>query len=192
MGFLKQRGYKTEDIVLDEEFAGTLERRKRHFFIAVSENCPEFSLSKLLPHKKMFQCIKDILEPEIDDSEWKDYSYLAEKEKRDLLSGKGFKRQLLSGEEQNCGTIGRGYSKVRSTEPFLLSKEKSGFSRLFTPKEHARLKGIPENLIKGLSKTIAHEILGQSVLYPIFVSFGLLLGETIKKTKNGLLLKTAV
>lgn len=53
---------------------------------------------------------------------------------------------------------------VRSTEPFW--KREDGLERLLTVAEHARVKLIPESLVSGLSDTIAHQGLGQSVLLP--------------------------
>jgi DNA (cytosine-5)-methyltransferase 1 len=105
-----------------------------------------------------------------DADTWKSYEYLAEKESKDRNAGKGFRRQLLSPEDDRCGTIGRSYNKARSTEPFLKHPTDGSLSRLFTPGEHARLKGIPESVIHGLSATTAHEVLGQSVIYPAFVA----------------------
>ena len=103
-----------------------------------------------------------------DSDRWKSFDYIAEKEKRDIANGKGFKRQLLTGLESRCGTIAKGYAKCRSTEPFLIHPENKELSRIFTPLEHCRLKGIPESLISGLSDTVAHQILGQSVIFPVF------------------------
>ncbi|MFZ5883646.1 MAG: DNA cytosine methyltransferase, partial [Chloroflexota bacterium] len=51
--------------------------------------------------------------------------------------------------------------------------------RIFTPVEHARLKTIPEGLVKGLSDTIAHEILGQSIVHCAFMAVGERLGKTL-------------
>lgn len=181
--FLRQRGYSIEERILDQDNAGTLEKRRRHFIFAISNTVyKNFSFSYLQKQPKKYSLIEEIIEfvPEDDDS-WKEYSYLDKKERRDKEAGKGFSRQLLTGAETSCGTIGKGYFKARSTEPFLSSATKKGFSRLFLPSEHARLKGIPTNLIKNLSNTVAHEILGQSVLYPIFVSIGKLIGNNIIK-----------
>ena len=58
--------------------------------------------------------------------------------------------------------IGRFYNKKRSSEPYVT---RGNLERLFTPAEHARVKSIPANLIAGLPKSVAHEILGQSVDY---------------------------
>ncbi len=61
--------------------------------------------------------------------------------------------------------------------------EKPKKRRLLTPVEHARVKSIPETLVNGLSATVAHQILGQSVLHSAFVSVGRLLGVHLQKLK---------
>jgi len=53
--------------------------------------------------------------------------------------------------------------------------------RLFTPAEHAAVKSIPARLIaSGISKTTAHEILGQSVDYRQPLKLGLALFASLK------------
>src|SRR5690606_27281726 len=110
--------------------------------------------------------------------------YLAEKEKRDKAAGKGFSRQLLTGDEPYCGTIGKGYSKARSTEPFIVHPQTPELSRLLTPLEHSRVKGIPEEVIEGLADTTAHEILGQSVVYPAFQAVAQEIGHSLWRWLN--------
>lgn len=99
---------------------------------------------------------------------------------RDIAAGKGFKRQLLTGEEDGCGVIGRGYAKARSTEPFIISPWNPSLSRLLTPAEHAAVKTAPVSLVRGVSETTAHEILGQSVVYEAVVAIGELIARTVK------------
>ncbi|RWA45583.1 hypothetical protein AU476_39920 [Cupriavidus sp. UYMSc13B] len=53
--------------------------------------------------------------------------------------------------------------------------------RLLTATEHARAKRVPEHLIDGLSNTIAHEMLGQAVLYEPFQDLGQHLGNTLQR-----------
>jgi DNA (cytosine-5)-methyltransferase 1 len=52
--------------------------------------------------------------------------------------------------------------------------------RQFTPTEHTRIKGIPERLVSGLSTTLAHELLGQSICYEPFKAVGRLIDSTLK------------
>jgi len=53
--------------------------------------------------------------------------------------------------------------------------------RQLTPVEHARVKGIPESLIAGVPATVAHEILGQSVIFPAFEAVGLAVGQCLQR-----------
>ncbi|PKS77770.1 DNA cytosine methyltransferase, partial [Klebsiella pneumoniae] len=77
--------------------------------------------------------IQDLLEPvELDSQRWKSFDYLAEKEKRDKAAGKGFSRQLLTGEESYLGTNGKDYAKCRSTAPFIVHPEQPELSRILT------------------------------------------------------------
>ncbi|WP_304526769.1 DNA cytosine methyltransferase [Halomonas sp. I5-271120] len=179
---LSTLGYELQERVLNGNEFGALENRDRLCFVAVSkglEGC--FDIDDVVPRRFKEANINCILEPEenIAEKRWKSFSYLEDKAARDKADGKGFKRQMLDGSESKCGTIGRGYMKARSTEPFLVHKEDNSLSRLFTPKEHARVKAIPEEVVDGLSDTTAHEVLGQSVVYPCFSALGVVLSRSI-------------
>jgi len=79
------------------------------------------------------QTIGDVLEDiPMESKRWKSFDYLADKEKRDIAAGKGFKRQLLTGIEPHCGTVGLGYAKCCSTEPYVVNPLNSSLSRIFT------------------------------------------------------------
>lgn len=181
---LRSSGYTLQERVLDGHEFGVLEKRKRLCVVALSEGLHEmFDLQNVTSIRTAENALRDILEPvPLDSERWKSFDYLAQKEERDLKAGKGFARQLLSGDEPHCGTIGRDYAKCRSTEPFLVHPHISTLSRIFTPLEHARLKGIPESAINGLSDTIAHQILGQSVIFPVFEAVALHLGKALTKS----------
>lgn len=57
-------------------------------------------------------------------------------------------------------------------------------SRHFNTAEHERLKGIPAGLTDGVSETTGHEICGQSVNYPKFVSVGEEIGRAVMASRN--------
>ncbi|WP_440065716.1 DNA cytosine methyltransferase (plasmid) [Pseudomonas syringae] len=180
---LDSLGYDLHEAVLDGTDFGALERRKRFVAVAITRGLPAgFSLEALQPVKEKESSINDVLEPIAADSPlWKPYAHLEEKAVRDAEAKKGFaQRQLLTGREGYCKTIGRHYAKGRSTEPFLIHPTIPGLLRLFTATEHARIKGIPLSVIQGESETGAHEILGQSVIYPQFVSLGVVLGQYLR------------
>ncbi len=173
---LSSLGYKVTEAILNGNDFGALERRKRLCVIAISEGITDFSFDDVEPVKTKEPRISDILEPIPFDSErYREFDYLAKKEIRDKAAKKGFSRQLLKGDESYCGVMGLGYAKCRSTEPFLLHPD-GVKSRLFTPVEHCRIKGIPEEMIAGLSDTVAHQIAGQSVIFPLFQSVAKSLG----------------
>lgn len=161
-------GYRLSEAILDGNEFGALERRRRLCVLALSEGITKLSLEEVKPIKKKEQSIKEILEPIALDSErYREFDYLAKKEVRDKKAKKGFSRQLLRGDETYCGVIGRDYAKCRSTEPFLLHPD-GVRSRLFTVSEHCALKGIPTDMVEGVSDSVAHQILGQSVIFPAF------------------------
>lgn len=183
---LDSLGYDLHEAILDGHELGALERRNRFCMVATTDLAGiagdevPFSLEGLTPIRSREERLSDVLDDIApDDPIWKSYSYLTEKEVRDRQAGKGFRRQLLSGSEDGLGTIGRGYAKARSTEPFVSHPSDPGLSRLLTPREHARVKAVPEELISGLSATKAHEILGQSVVHCAFEAVGRRLGEAL-------------
>jgi DNA (cytosine-5)-methyltransferase 1 len=184
---LTNLGYELSETVLDGAKLGSLEKRKRLCMVATTPGvCGRVDFEALVAVREKEEKMADVLENIPADSDrWKSFSYLADKELRDKAAGKGFSRQLLTGEEDGCGVIGRGYAKARSTEPFIVSPHNPALSRLLTPVEHARVKTIPEKLIEGVSDTIAHEILGQSVCYSAFVAVGQLIGKTVMEAFRG-------
>lgn len=74
-----------------------------------------------------------------------------------------------------------------STEPFLVHPLDETLSRLFTKAEHERLKGIPAGLTAGVSETTGHEICGQSISFPQFVSVGEEIGRALMSSRNNVI-----
>lgn len=179
---LSSLGYLISEAILDSNDYGTLERRKRLVVVAVSKGMPAFDLGLVQPVRSKENSLNEVLEDvPFDSDRWKPFEYLAAKEERDIAAGKGFVRQLLDGTEGYCGCIGRHYAKCRSTEPFLKHPKDPSLLRIFTPVEHARVKAIPEEMISGVSSTVAHQILGQSVAYPVFDAVGAALGQYLQE-----------
>jgi len=110
---------------------------------------------------------------------------LRAKELRDREAGKNFAMQIFDADSEFVGTITKGYSKVRSTDPKLRHPTDPTLLRQFLPSEHARIKGVPEHLVGGVSATVAHQILGQGVVYPPFVGVGKHLGESLEASATG-------
>lgn len=182
-------GYNLSIGVMNGNVFGSLEDRDRMVVVATSKSMKPFEVGGVepIPGIQAYFKVADVLEDvPLDSDTWRSYSYLADKEIRDKEAGKGFKRCLVDGSESKVPTIRRLYHKAGSTDTYV--KHPDGLrSRLFTPIEHARLKGIPERLIAGLSNTVAHEVLGQSVCYPVFVALGTALGQWAKPSEPNLL-----
>lgn len=158
---LERLGYVVFEQVLDSRHTDSIEQRARYWIVAFSKGIAPASFQ--LPEVKASgRQLRDVL-VKAPAASWSKQDGLNAKAKRDAAAGKGFKRQLLTGSETRCGTIGRGYNKRRSTEPFLTRAD--GKERLLTLEEHAAVKSAPAHLVANLSATCGHEILGQSVDY---------------------------
>lgn len=178
--YLHESGYQVFEKVMDQEDAGTIERRERWWFVAISDGlAPGFDLSQIPARARQYRVLGDALEHvPADDPQWRHHDYLDAKQERDEALGKGFHRQLVHADSESVGTVGKGYSKRRSTEPFL--QREDGKERLLTPVEHARVKGIPEGVVEGVNATTAHEVLGQSILFPHAQILGKAVGEHLQ------------
>ena len=178
--WLQELGYTIQDIVLDGEFAGTLETRQRHYWVAAL-NGIEFDINALPANDPQYATLGAAMENVGPDSElWKDLAYLREKSVRDAANGKGFQPQPVNAESTKVPTIGAGYWKYRSSEPRIPHQTDPKLERNLTGVEHARVKGIPEDHAEGLTQTLAHTVFGNSVLYPVFVSFGRFIAEVVR------------
>ena len=140
-----------------------------------------FDFAGLVRPDRREQQIAEILDPVPEDATcWSRMEGLKAKQERDKAEGKGFAMQIVTPFDTRCPTITKGYAKVRSTDPKLQHPSDPDLLRQFTPAEHARIKGIPERLVNGLSATLAHELLGQSICYEPFQAVGRLLGQVMK------------
>lgn len=177
---LKELGYDVQEREMrGEEYA--IEARPRRVLVATTEGI-ELDLASMVAPDREPQTVGSILDPVAeDDPRWSAMQYLVDKQERDKADGKGFAMQVITPDATRVGTLGTGYQKCRSTEPKLAHPTDPTLMRLFTPAEHARLKGVPAELIDGVtSKTFAHELLGQSVVWPAFRQLGEHLGRALQ------------
>jgi DNA (cytosine-5)-methyltransferase 1 len=179
--YLHEQGYVIFEDFMDSRQAGTIEMRERWWMVAISQGLAEgFTMDNVPALPRTFATLGEAMDAiAVDDTRWKAFEYLEAKAIRDAAAGKGFKRQLVGEDSTQVGTIGRGYAKARSTEPFIVRED--GLQRLLTPAEQARVKGIPEQLVYGASDTLAHEVLGQSILYGHALGIGMALGEHLQR-----------
>lgn len=172
-------GYSIYETTFGGNEMGALEDRQRWCMIAVS-NQFTIDFANLLPVREKEKTLGEILQDiDPENAIWKDVSYLITKQTRDKANGKGFNLNWVDADSQKVGTIGAGYAKNRSTEPRIAHPTKANWSRLLTPEEHAAVKTIPPELVKDLSLTLAHKILGNSCIWTAFRSVGRLIGETV-------------
>lgn len=181
---LRDMGYVLHETVLEGEDFNCIEHRSRLCLVAVTEGV-DFDFESLIKPLKISRKLSEIMEdiPD-DDSNWSAMTYLKDKEVRDKAAGKGFCMNLVDENSDHVGTIGKGYSKRRSTEPMIRNKSNPDLLRLLTLKEHAAVKGIPYKLVSGMGMTIGHELLGQSINYDPFFEVGRAVGESLKKFGN--------
>lgn len=169
-------GYDLHETHLDGNAMGALEDRRRLVVMAVTRGL-DFSWQDLQPVRQKEPCLGVILDPAA--SGWSTMAHLKEKQKRDHAKykakgwGTGFQMQIVDASASSVPTIGTDYHKVRSTEPKLRHPENPDLLRQFTPAEHAAIKAIPFDLVAGEVRTLQHQMLGQSVVYPAFVAVGL-------------------
>jgi DNA (cytosine-5)-methyltransferase 1 len=104
---------------------------------------------------------------------------------RDRAAGKNFKMQVFRATDTAIGTITKGYSKVRSTDPKIAHPTDPELLRQLTAAEHGRVKGVPTTLVQGLSPTVAHELLGQGIVYAPFHSVGKRIGQAMLAVAQG-------
>lgn len=177
---LRDLGYTTHERVLSgKEWA--LEGRERWCMIAVTQGI-DFDFDQLVPPAHIPREIAEVLDDiGPDDPRWSTMQGLKDKQERDKDQGKNFKMQIYDASDTSVGTITKGYSRVRSTDPKLRHPTNPGLLRQFTPAEHARLKTIPPHLLEGVSDTLKHEIAGQSVIYEQFVDVGHHAGNSLNR-----------
>lgn len=178
--FLSDMGYDVYESVAAGADWNALENRKRFILIAITKGIP-FSLADLAMPVKVKRIVSEILENiPLDDPRWKTMQGLKDKEVRDAEAGKSFAMQVFNGTEENICTLTKGLQKNRSTDAKIQHPQNPDLLRIPTPVEHAAAKGIPARLVAGLPEGIAHEALGQSVIYDKLVSYGRLIAQAFK------------
>lgn len=178
---MRDLGYDVHERVLSGKDFGALENRQRMVAVGVTRGMP-FSLDDLALPVSVVRTVSEILDPvPADDPCWSAMQYLVDKEVRDKAAGKGFAMQPVDPSATSVPTITRGYMKRRSTDPLLRNPENPKLLRLFTPAEHARIKGVPPHLVEGMSATRAHEALGQGICYAPFQAIGRHIGEHLMR-----------
>lgn len=174
-------GYSTVEFTISGKDFGAFEDRDRWCMIAVTKGMESLiDLELMKTFHSDVPSFDEILDK--DEKTFHSYDYLKAKEKLDIQNGKGFRMQILHPDQKpvKCGVIGKGYAKVRSCEPLVAKDSSESLLRLFSLREHAKVKTIPYSLVEGLSNVVGTEILGQSVIFKAFVAIGFMVGSLIQ------------
>ncbi|MDO9099696.1 MAG: DNA cytosine methyltransferase [Caldisericota bacterium] len=176
----RDMGYDTHEALLDGADFGCLEKRVRWVMVAVTKGI-EFSFEQLAPHMRVVRTLSDVIDPEIteDDPRWRAVQYLKDKRARNEAEGNGFKMQFVTPDSQTVPTLRKHYYKGGSTDPRLRHPTNPELSRLLTHEEHAGVKDVPIQLVKGLSPTMAHQLLGQGITYDLIRAVGRRIGDRL-------------
>ncbi len=180
---LRDMGYNTHERELYGPDFGELEARKRWCLVAVTQGV-DFELESFQPDLYRQRVLSEVLEaPDAEGvaHRWSPMTGLLDKAVRDKEAGKGFKMQVFDGSEAVINTLTKGISKNRSTDPKISHPEHPELLRVPTAVEHARCKGVPEHLINGLSHTVAHELLGQGIVYGPFQQLARHVGRQLRQ-----------
>ena len=178
---LRDMGYVCHEVVLRGSEFGSLEERVRWCLVAITKGI-ELDLQQLAPVAREVKRVADILDPTVglDSDRWRPMAYLKAKSERDLEKGSNFQMQVVSADDTKVPTLRKGYFKGGSTDPLLEHPEKPGLLRKFNVVEHSRIKGTPAHLVSGLSESIAHQVLGQGIVYAPFRALARRLGQALK------------
>ena len=176
---LRDLGYETHETVLKGEDFNAMEPRKRWCMVAVTKGM-HFDWEMLQKPEKKDLTLSEIMDDiALDDPMWSVMQGLKDKEIRDRENGRSFKMQIFNEESPKIATITKGYTKNRSTDPKVQHPTDPDLLRMLTVAEAARAMQWPPNVVDGLAKTVAFEMLGQGVQRDPFVAAAKLLGESV-------------
>ena len=172
---LTSMGYNITETILKGNEWGSLTRRKRYCMVASIKKGFKFEESLM---KQSLKKIGDILEIPIEQREWltkensQTIAYSLTKEQEHIRKGEGFRLERTSIDDTIVATVTKGYYKNRLTDPILIHPENPNMFSWFTPRELARINGLPEDFILTNTKSTNGEIIGQGVCYEAFNAVG--------------------
>ena len=181
---LRDLGYVVHEAVLDAEEWNMLEHRKRMVMVAVTKGI-KFSFGDVRrpePQQHTFGEIMENVDP--THSTWGNIDYLWAKRERDAADNKGFAPTVIDSTSTKVPTQTKNLHKRQSTGTFIQHPTQSNLYRIPTVFEHARLKGVPEMLVDGVTQTFGHESLGQAISMPPFVAVFEALGRGLQSFFN--------
>lgn len=175
---LRDMGYDTHEAVLRGKEWGCLEDRNRWCLVAVTRGMP-FSFQDIRPVQLVRSLASVLDEFAPDDPIWKRHEHLVDKRAQDAAKGNNFKMQFIDPAADRVPVLRRGYHKAGSSDPRLPHPSDPDRSRLLTADEHARVKGFDPAIVQGLPQSVAHQMLGQGIVYMPFFEQAQALGRSI-------------
>ena len=176
---LSTMGYHISETLLAGNNFGSITRRNRYCMVASIKKKFDFSFSNI----ENKRTVSDILEIPLEKRVWlnpmnnRTIAYSLKKELKHIEKKEGFRLGRTYIDDSIVGVVTKGYYKGQLTNPILVHPEKENTFSWFTPRELARINGLPETFKIPEVKTTAGEIIGQGVCFDVFAS----LGRSIKK-----------
>lgn len=181
---LRDMGYDTCEAILSGRDFGCLENRVRWCLVAHTAGTT-FSFDQIQPALTVVRELREFLDAvPLDDPSWREVRYLKDKAVRDRAEGKGFAMQMITASSTSVPTLRKGYAKGGSTDPRVQHPDNPNLSRLLTAAEHARIKGVSPSQIEGMSETLAHQELGQGIVYEPFEAVGKRIGDHLEALRK--------
>lgn len=183
---LRDLHYEVEERVIRSKDWNSLENRERIVVVGYTKGA-DISLERdLQMPARVERMLAEILEDiPLEDPRWSTMSGIKAKEQRNIEGGKAFFRmQIFEPEDSAFNCITKGVAKNRHTDCKIRNQINPELLRIPTVLEHARAKGVPEGLVEGLAATVAHELLGQSVIFDPFVSVGEAIGVGLLRLRT--------
>ncbi|MCA0214708.1 MAG: DNA cytosine methyltransferase [Proteobacteria bacterium] len=186
---LRDMGYTTHEVVLNAQDFGSLEARVRWFMVAATKGVT-VDLDGLAPTVRPVRTVAEVLDSH-DGHRWGTFDYLKAKAVTDKAAGKGFQMQIVTPKDSKVPTLRKGYHKGGSTDPLLQHPTDPDQLRLFSGDEHARIKGVDPELVRGLSNTDKHIALGQGVAPGMVIALMHRVGECLQRAATAAAATTA-
>ena len=181
---LNDMGYDLHEAVVNGKDFGLLEARERWALVAVTKGM-EFSFDQIVPTLTMVRTVGEVLDDvPLDSPRWSRNEGLKAKELRDIENGKGFRLPIVNAESTSVPTLRKHYQKRGSCDVQVAHPSDPELSRLFTGREHLRLKGIDAALFgSDASEALMHQAAGQAVQPPVFTPIGERIGKAVLTAK---------
>lgn len=180
---LRDLGYDVHETVLNAADWNMLEHRERMCMVAVTKGI-EFSFDLVeRPQASQRQFGEIMDDVPLDDTCWSELTYLKDKQARDEAAGKGFRMTIVDEHATKLPTLNKTLAKRQSTGTFIRHPQSPDLLRIPTVREHARAKGIWEDMVDGVTQTFGHEICGQAVSTPPFTAVFKAIGMALQAFK---------